>query len=172
MRLPALILAIVSTAAPLAEAGSKKPALPAIRLHGEGNPTDGDSFSSEIQLTNPPKKIFMRKVPVVNEQDFKAFFPFPGNDGLSGAYFLLDAHGTNKLHQFSTEDRGRIAVVLVNGRVAAALLVDKPVNDGILMVPGGIAPEEILALQQRLPVIGAESEFGKKPRKKEKPAAE
>jgi hypothetical protein len=61
--------------------------------------------------------------------------------------------------------------VLVNGRVAAALKVDAPVKDGILMVPGGIAPEEILQLQKHLPVIGAPEE-GKKPRKKPKPAGE
>ena len=171
MRLPAAVILIATALAQPLHAGAKKEPLPAIRLHGEGSATDGGSFGSEIQLANPPKKIFMRKVPVVNERDFKAFYPFPGHDGLSGAYFQLDAHGANKLHQFTVEDRGRLAVVLVNGRVAAALKVDAPVKDGILMVPGGIAPEEILQLQKHLPVIGAPEE-GKKSRKKPEPAGE
>lgn len=170
MRLATTILCLALL--PVLHAGTKKEPLPAIRLHGEGSSTDGGSFGSEIQLTNPPKKIFMRKVPVVNERDFKAFHPFPGQDGLSGAYFQLDAHGSNKLHQFTVEDRGRLAVVLVNGRVASALQVDAPVKDGILMVPGGIAPQEILALEKHLPLIGAGPEKVRKSSKKQQSPSE
>ena len=36
------------------------------------------------------------------------------------------------------------------------------VGDGILYVPGGLLPQEIAALQTKFPVIGRESEFGKK----------
>jgi hypothetical protein len=117
-----------------------------------------------VRLSNPDKKIFMRKVPAVNERDITAFYPFPGNDGLAGAYFRLDAHGTNKLQQFALEEKGRLAIVLVNGRIASAMSIDGARSDGLLYVPGGILPVEIALLQKKFPVIGSESAFGKKPR--------
>lgn len=146
-------------------AGAKKAPLVTIRLHGEGSSTDGPSFSSEVQLNNPPVKIFIRNIPVVSERDIEAFLPFPGNDGQVGAYFRLDAHGANKLQQFTVEEKGRTAIILINGRIVANVMIKSAVNDGILYVPGGITQEEILVLQQHFKIIGRESEFGKKPRR-------
>ena len=60
---------------------------------------------------------------------------------------------------------------MVNGRVAAALRVEERVQDGILFVPGGILPNEVALLEMKFPVIGRESEFGKKP-PKDKPVKE
>ena len=57
---------------------------------------------------------------------------------------------------------------MVNGRVAAALRVEQRVKDGILFVPGGILPNEVQLLELKYPVIGRESEFGKKPAKEKK----
>jgi hypothetical protein len=114
----------------------------------------------------------MHKVPAVNEGDIKAFYPFPGNDGLAGAYFLLDAHGTNKLQQFTIEENGRLAIILINGRITAAMKITAPVKDGLLYVPGGILPGEIAALQTKFPILGNEAEFGKKPRPPKKNVAQ
>lgn len=146
-------------------AGAKKSPAISIRLHGEGSSADGPSFSSEVQLNNPPVKIFMRNVPVTSERDITGFHPFPGNDGQFGAYFRLDSHGANKLQQFTVEEKGRTAIVLVNGRIAANMRISAPVKDGILYVPGGIQREEILILEKKFPLIGSETEFGKKPRR-------
>jgi len=160
------ILPVFLALFPLAvHAGQKKPAPVSLRLLAEGNEKEGESFVSPVELTNPKKKIFVRKVPILSERDIKAFLPFPGRDGLAGAYFRLDPHGADKLEQFTTEDRGKLAVVFVNGRVAAALRVDARVTDGILYVPGGLKPDEIATLLAKYPVIGREAEFGKKPPK-------
>lgn len=162
---PLLLVLIASLAGFLqpALAGSKKGPITTIRLHCEGSSTDGPSFVTELELSDG-RKIPIRKVPAVNERDITAFYPFPGNDGLAGAYFRLDAHGSNKLHQLTVEDKGRTAVVLINGRPASALKLTGTVGDGILYVPGGLLPQEILALEAKFPVIGRESEFGKKKR--------
>jgi hypothetical protein len=163
MALPSLL--------PIAEAGAKKAPPMTIRLHCEGAASDGSSFVTELTL-NDGSKLPIRKVPVVNERDITAFYPFPGNDGLAGAYFRLDAHGSNKLHQLGVEDKGRTAVILLNGRPASILKISGTVSDGILYVPGGILPQEVLQLEGHFPVIGRESEFGKtKRRPKAQPAS-
>ncbi|MBE2204519.1 MAG: hypothetical protein IAE94_09305 [Chthoniobacterales bacterium] len=169
MRIFLRLFAVLILLFPLAAfAWGKKPAPVSLRLFCEGNEKEGESFVTPIELTNPPKKVFMRKVPIVTERDIRAFYPFPGRDGMIGAYFLLDPHGADKLEQFTTEDRGKLAVVVVNGRVAAALQVEQRVQDGILYVPGGLLPNEIEMLEAKYPVIGREKEFGKKPPKEKK----
>lgn len=170
VRYPLFALAcfLLATGAPLF-AGGKKPPDAAIRLHGEGSATDGPSFVSEIDTGPPHGKTFIKKVPAVNERDIKAFYPFPGHDGLAGAYFRLDAHGANKLMQFTTEENGRAAFILINGRIAARVKIDGAVRDGVLYVPGGLLPSEILALEQKLPLIG---EDGKAVLKKSRSATQ
>ena len=165
-----LAASLLGLAPVLLHAGEKKLPPVTVRLHGEGNEKEGASFVSQIELKVPAKKIFIRKVPVITERDIKSFYPFPAQDGTVGAYFRLDPHGTDKLQQFTIEDRGRLSVVLVNGRVACALQVTKVVADGILYVASGFLPDEIPRLAAKYPVIGREAEFGKKP-KPEKPLA-
>ncbi|PTX96963.1 hypothetical protein DB345_07240 [Spartobacteria bacterium LR76] len=132
-----------------------------VRLHAEGNQKSGDAFVAEIQLFNPQKKIYIEKVPIVSEKDVVAFYPFPAQDNSSsiGAYFRLDANGTNKLEQHTTASRDTLDVVLINGRVGPAMQVDKKIKDGLLMVPSGFTPLEITQLQTKFPIIGREKEF-------------
>jgi hypothetical protein len=63
-------------------------------------------------------------------------------------------------------------VVLINGRIASAIMVQPGNNDGIFFVPGGFLPEEIARLQKKFPVIGKESEFRKKSRAPKKESAQ
>ncbi|MFZ4777111.1 MAG: hypothetical protein ACOYM3_17215 [Terrimicrobiaceae bacterium] len=169
MRLPLRLFSVLLAVSPLVvQAGQKKAAPVSLRLFAEGNEKEGESFVTPVELTSPQKKIFVRKVPILSEKDIKAFYPFPGRDGMVGAYFRLDPHGSDKLEQFTTEDRGKLAVIMINGRVAAALRVEQRVADGILYVPGGILPNEIAQLELKYPVIGRESDFGKKPPKEKK----
>ena len=75
MKTLGILMILVANMIPgLLFAGGKKSPTLTIRLHGEGTASDGSSFSSEIQLNNPPMKIFMRNVPVTSERDIEAFF--------------------------------------------------------------------------------------------------
>jgi hypothetical protein len=53
-------------------------------------------------------------------------------------------------------------VIFFNGRAASSFQISCTVAAGILYVPGGFLPQEIAALQSQFPIIGRESEFGKK----------
>ena len=163
-----ILAALLVFSPPIAHAGEKKPAPVSIRVFCEGNEKEGESFVTPVELANPKRKAFLRKVPICTERDFTSFLPFPGRDGMLGAYFRLDPHGADKLDQFTTEDRGKLAVIMINGRVAAVLRVER-VRDGILLVPEGLLPNEVALLEMKYPVIGRESEFGKNPPKGKKP---
>jgi hypothetical protein len=136
-----------------------------IRVHAEASASDGDSFVTPIKLQNPPKDVKIRKLPIMSEKDIVSFYPFAAQDGSIGAYFQLDAHGTNKLSQHSVEYRDSLVVALVNGRVSATMITGKKITDGILYIPYGFSPQEIVQLQTQFPIIGKEKEFSAQKKK-------
>jgi hypothetical protein len=137
----------------------------AVRLHAEGNPKDGETFGTSIDLVSPPQKLYIKKVPVVTEADFVSFFPFPAPNGTLGAYFKLDPNGTNKLEAHTVEARGSLSLAMIAGRVASAMRVDKKITDGVLVIHSGFQPDEILLLQTKFPTIGQEKNFEKQKKK-------
>lgn len=130
-----------------------------IRVYGEVKETDGERFATAIDLKNPPRKAFISKVPVMTEKDIVTFFPFAAADGSIGCYFQLDTQGTHKLMQHTIEFRDTMVVAFVNAREAASMVVGKKIQDGILMIPCGFTPEEVVLLQTKYPIIGKEKEF-------------
>lgn len=136
-----------------------------VRLHAEGKATDGESFGTTINLINPPKQIVIDKVPIVTERDFESFYPFAAADGTLGAYFRLDAHGAHKLESHTTEYRDTLVVALIDGRVACAMTADKKITDGLLIIPSGFLPKEIVQLQTTLPTMGKEEKFEEQKKK-------
>jgi len=130
-----------------------------VRLHSEGLETDGPSFVVPVDLSVPAKRVFIRKVPIISEKDIKAIFPFSNADGSLGCALLVNADGRQRVEEFSTSARGEIAVALINGRIAAAMQVNRRITDGIVNIAQGFKPEEILVLQSLYPTIGKEKEF-------------
>lgn len=140
-------------------ASEKKAPLITVRVHAEGSEREGPSFVAPIELAYPAKRIFIRKVPIVGENDIAAILPFSSADGSLGCTLKMDADGTQKIEEHTTTARDAIVAVLINGRIASALRVDRRINDGIITIPSGFLPEEILVLQTKHPTIGKEKEF-------------
>jgi hypothetical protein len=146
-------------------AGRSKPPVVSFRLHAEGPEREGPSFVTPIDLVHPRKRIFIKKVPVVTERDIAAIFPFSSPDGSLGCTLRLDTSGRQRVEEHTTNARDTIVVALINGRVGAAMRVDRRITDGIVSIPSGFLPEEILALQAQYPTIGEEKQFETQRRK-------
>jgi hypothetical protein len=151
-----------------AQAGTsnKKKDLFTIRIHGEGSPEDGEKFTVPMTLLDG-KKTYLSILPLLNEHDIKAVYPFRAPDGSGGAYLRLDAHGANLLTEYSIEHMGRggILAVMVNGRQVIDLLVDKPVRDGVFVIPYGLTMAEEAHLVNAYPIIGHENDPKQKKKK-------
>lgn len=104
----------------------------------------------------------MGTMPLINERDVISAQTFPAADGSLGAYFKLDAHGTNLVMQHTLSQRGTFLFAFINGRAVIDLYVDRPVQDGIIAIPRGLTPEEVILIEQKFPIIGQE---GKKPQR-------
>lgn len=163
------LLCLLALGSLLCAGATPKPAPMIFRMHVETNARDGDVFTLPLTVGNPPRQLTVEKMPMITEREVKAFHPFPSPAGQGmGAYFQLDAHGTNALEQITFSKRDQYLVAVFNGRPLARMKIDRPIKDGIVYVPGGIFPEEIQQMGRRLPLIGespAQTKLRQKSRK-------
>lgn len=145
--------------------GSKPPV--AIRFYQQANSQDTDHFASPIHLDNPPRDIFIEKIPVINERMIRAIYPFQAANGTWGCSFKLDEDGRIGLDAFSGAARGSTVVATLStkqhSRVVANMIVDKQISDGIISIPNGLTALEIAVLTKEFPVIGQNKNKKKKP---------
>lgn len=162
------LLCLLALPAPSAQAGTsnKKKDVFAIRIHGEGSPEDGEKFTVPVTLLDG-RKAYLSIMPLLSEHDIKAVYPFRAADGSGGVYLRLDGHGANLLTEFSIERMGRggVLAVMVNGRQVVDLLVDKPVRDGVFVIPYGLTMAEEAHLVNAYPIIGHENDAKQKKKK-------
>jgi hypothetical protein len=147
--LPLLILPLLCASAN-ASSQNKKPKV-SVRLYSEANAMDTEKFSTPVTLRYPPRKAFLNKIPHVSEFDIVAVYPFRAPDGSMGCAFKLNTHGALALDAMSTENRGKSAVIQVNGRQVIDLVIDKRITDGILTIPFGLTESEIGAILKAWP---------------------
>jgi len=130
-----------------------RPAL-SIRFHVTTNQMDGTPFVSVVEVGNPPRKVYVKKIPEINEMDIAAIYPFKAADGTLGCALKLDDHGQIHLDTLSVEHRGTVLVCIVNGRVVTAMLVDQRITDGIIEIPSGLTPKDVEVMRKNYRLIG------------------
>ena len=133
---------------------AKAPPPCSIRFYTTANPRDTSSFAATVQFGNPPRSICINKIPAISDSDVVSVFPFEAADATYGCALRLDSRGRLRLETVSTEDRGKPLICVVNGRVITAMLIDRPVSDGVLYISSGLTREEIAALTKRFMVMG------------------
>lgn len=137
--------------------GAKKPEID-LRIHGQGTAAEVPTFAFPATLLNG-QPTYLQRMPLITDREIKSVFPFPAADGTSGVYLKLNNHGAGLLGQYTMERRGRELVVMLNGRQISNLLVDRPVNDGIVSIPRGLTQDDVELLAMAFPIMG---ETGKK----------
>jgi len=133
--------------------GKKEPPL-AVTFNVETGAHDSESFATPVQVSNPPRTIFVEKMPSITDREIHSVFPFAAADGTLGCAFQLDDHGRMWLDSLSVEKKGRSLVAFVNGRAVACLLIDKEINDGLISIPAGLTQQEVAILVKKYPVMG------------------
>ncbi len=141
----------------LCTGGAKKPDFD-LRIHGQATAAEAPTFAFPATLLNGVPT-YLQRMPLITEREVKSVYPFPAPDGTSGVYLKLNSHGTGLLGQYTMERRGRELVVMLNGRQVSNLVVDRPVNDGIVSIPRGLSQEDVDLLALTFPLMG---EAGKK----------
>lgn len=156
------LLCAAFAAAPLnGQAMQRKPDF-VLRVHQETVETDGAAFAIPAnRASGDRRKTFISRIPLISERDITAVYPFKAADGSNGVALQLRAHGRLALSVASAESLGRYLLIYANGRQLPDVYVDRKVEDGIFVVPGGLTGAEIAKLVKRYPVMGA-AKKGKK----------
>lgn len=167
----AMVLApALSPATARAAASNKKKEVFTVRIHGEASPEDGEKFSVPVMLLNG-RKTTLSIMPLLNEHDIKAIHPVKAPDGSYGVFLVLDPHGANLLTQYSTEHMGRnlTLTAFINGRQVISVLVDKPVKDGVFVIPSGMTIVEAARMVNAFPLVGQEKNPSQRKKKSSSP---
>jgi hypothetical protein len=129
----------------------------ALRFFVEANPQDTERFAEPIKLENPPREIYIEKLPRINERQIRGIYPFPAGNGTWGATFQLEESGRLDLEVLSTAMRGKIIVAFVatsaGTHQVANMIIDKPIHDGIITIPHGLTDIEIGVLSKEFSLI-------------------
>jgi len=155
MTLPRLFaIAILSLCPGLtAQAGGKKGEDSGISFHMQGDPSDNPKMI--FQQLNAGQQMVFRRVPDFTTKDIAAFNPFPSQDGQGfGAVLQLKPTAKNRLFAVTNANINRWMLAIVNGRKVDAVLIDKGVEDGHLVIWKGIGAAEIEAFDKEVPRIG------------------
>jgi len=114
------------------------------------------------QIDNGKTRYF-RRMPEATSNDIVAFSPFPaeGTDGY-GMVFKLKENVAHRFAAVSNMNQGRWLVAQMNGRVVDAVIIDKGINDGLLVIWKGATLNDVQLFDAAMPRIGREGQKKKK----------
>jgi hypothetical protein len=144
-------------------------------LHASGKKGEasGISFHLQADQSDNAKMIFPRetngkmlvykRVPEIITKDIAGFSPFPSRDGEGyGVVLQLKSGPKNRWSAVTSTSVNRWIVAMVNGRIVDAVMIDKQIDDGMIVIWKGIGEAEIAAFDQEVPRIGEAKPRGKK----------
>ena len=165
MKLPILALWLLCTLSLMA--GGKKDESLVVQFNLQGESTDGQKMSVPQEVAG--KRMFFRLSPEVSTRDIESFRPFPADDGYSyGVVLKLNRAGTQRLAAVTNANQTKLLMARVNGRPLDVVQIDRPINDGILVIWQGVTTREIGMADKMMPRIGVTMKEWKKEQKRKK----
>ena len=132
---------------------SKKPKF-MISVHSQGSDMDNPRTIFPETVGNPPRQIWLKKVPEFSHFNLVAFHPFPADDGTYGVAMKLDFKATNALEAVTRTHQGEILRSYVNGKPVDWVTIDRPVRDGIFTIWRGVPEDAVAEMDKKYPRIG------------------
>ena len=151
----ALLITLISILSPLAHAGAKADKKAAITVHIETENTENPKMIFQQEMGNATR--WFRRMPEVSTKDIIAFSPFPSEAGGDyGVVFKLKPNVAGRLSAITSANQGRWLLTMVNGRAVDGVLIDKQIDDGVIVVWQGITLADIKIFEESMPRIGQE----------------
>lgn len=133
------------------------------------------SFHIETEASDNPKMIFphtvnngqkryFRRIPEISSKDVVSYSPIPSEAGDGyGAVFRLKESAAKRLSAVTNINQEKWLIAQVNGRLVDSVIIDQPINDGVLVVWKGITLADLSIFDQSIKRTGDD---GDKKRKK------
>lgn len=163
LRFAAVLTFMIFVSCPSLSAMGKADAKFTTSFHMQSDENENPKMTFQ-QLANG-KTRFFRRMPEFSTKDIVSFSPFPSEVGEGyGVVFRLKDNAVKRLAAITNANQGRWMIAQVNGRVVDGVLIDKQVDDGLLVIWKGVTLQDITLFDTSLPRIGEEGK--KKPKKK------
>jgi hypothetical protein len=154
-RLTALFMIVSLLLTPAVHASGKKEPKVSVLFHMETEASDNPKMIFP-QLANGQQRFF-RRMPEFSTKDIVSFSPFASQfDGDYGIVFRLKGNAANRLVAISNANQGRWMVTQINGRVVDGVMIDKQIDDGVLVIWKGVTLADIATLDEAFPRVGEE----------------
>ncbi len=153
-----IIAALWGAATPLSAAGKKQPYL--VSFHEEGDKEEGVRKVQEAKLNG--KTYYFRKQPLITHSNFRAYWPFPADDGQTwGAVFWLDTGGQHALQRLGGQ-RDQYLAAAVNRMPVDFQYIDEAPTDGRIVIWKNLSPQlfEMMDKEKRVRRIGGTTDSG------------
>jgi hypothetical protein len=162
-RFAAVLMMLVTALCPAAFAGGKADNKASISVHMETESTDNPKMIFPQEISGQTR--YFRRVPEIATKDVIAFSPFPSDAGGDyGVVFKLKDSASRRLAAVTSANQGRWMIIMINGRAVDGVLIDKQVDDGVVVAWKGANLADIAVFDDSLPRIGQD---GRKKKKKE-----
>lgn len=162
VRIAALVALLTLVVTPLGHAGGKAGEMAMVSFHLETDAAGATKKNAVSQMDDGKERFFLR-TPEITLKDVAAFSPFPsGTEDQYGLVFQLKDPAKRALNVLSLTAQGKYLLAQANGRFVDGVLIDKPVEDGIIVIWKGITTEEVKHFDKILPRIGAKDKAKKK----------
>ena len=141
-------------------AGGKASKKAVVSFHIQADATENPKMISPPVEMNG-QALHFRRMSEVSTKDLTAYSPFPSEGGGDyGAVFRLKGSAAGRLAAITNANQGRWLAAMVNGRIVDGVLIDKQIDDGVLVVWRGLNLDDIAALDKTLTRAGEQG--GKK----------
>lgn len=142
------------------------PSLPAM-AGGSAKNKASITFHLETEASDNPKMIFpqltngktrhFRRMPEIGIKDMVSYSPFPAENGEGlGLVIRLKENASRRLSAITNTNQQRWMIANLNGRIVDGVVIDKQVDDGVLVVWKGATAEDVILLDKALPRTGEE----------------
>ncbi len=123
-----------------------------ITIHEESSADEVPKFATPVKLGSEMRQYFFKRVPTFTDRDIAYFYPFVSKDGATfGAGLKLTPKATEALKAHSLTNQGRLLGIRVANAPYTAVMVDRPVDDGVIVIWQGLSKAHLKAFEKRFP---------------------
>lgn len=148
-----ILTAIAAGCLSLMGAGKKAQSF-IVSFHVEGTEAEAPKFSQAIRLGTEGKVYYFEILPTITDKDIAWFYPFVSKDGRSfGAAFKMRPGSIRSLQAVTMKKQGKLLGIRIADAPLSAVMIDRPIDDGIIVVWDGLGQKHLQMFKQRFPHV-------------------
>ncbi len=149
-----LVLGCLLAASALCLGAGKQYKLYLVTFHVEGEETDNPKMIVPVKLGQEHRQYYFSKIPTFTDKDIAWFYPFTSSDGVSyGAAFRFKEHAAVELKAITLTNQGKLLGLRCSDAPLQAVLIDRPVDDGVVVIWSGLQQRHLQEFRKRFPHV-------------------